>query len=93
MIVTPWSERRWPIDPALHFGIEFVDADDEEDRGPAFVSGAGIRRDAGSRWTLHATLLHHYLTVEDDPVDGVETGHDATLWEARLAIGWRSGAR
>lgn len=87
MAVTPWAGRGWAVDPALVFGIERLDADDDEDRGVSFVSGAGVRKDVGA-WTLQAEVLHRQLTVEETPVDGIATGRDVTLWEARVALGW-----
>lgn len=93
LIATPWAARGWPAEPVLHFGVELLHADDGEDRGPAFVSGLGLRRELGPRWALYGTLLHHFLTVDEEPVDGVATGRDAALWEARVALAWRSGDR
>ncbi|HUP19465.1 MAG TPA: hypothetical protein VM778_05880 [Gemmatimonadota bacterium] len=86
MAVTPGAGRGWAADPVLVFGVEAVEVDDGEDRGPAFVAGAGVRKDA-RRWTLQAEVLHRLLTVEEEPVNGVETGRDAALWEIRVAIG------
>ncbi|HEU4463886.1 MAG TPA: hypothetical protein VFS53_02465 [Gemmatimonadota bacterium] len=81
----PWAERAWPVDPAFEFGIERVDGGDEEDRGPGFVFGAGLER-RSARWGLEAAARHHFLTVDEDEVDGVATGRDAELWEVRAAV-------
>lgn len=84
--LTPWADRGWPVDPAFGFGLERVDADDGMDRGTAFVSMLGIRAGAG-RLAFHAQTRNHLLSVEEEPVDGVETGRDSQLWEARIGLG------
>jgi hypothetical protein len=81
----PWAERAWPADPAFEFGIEHVDGGDDEDRGPGFVFGAGLER-RSAHWAIEAGARHHFLTVEEDEVDGVATGRDAELWEVRAAV-------
>jgi len=88
--VTPWADRGWPLDPALHFGVERIDLDDGKDRGPAFVAGAGLVRLA-PRWTLGVAVRTHHLRVEDRavPLEGgssVEAPDDADLWEIRAEL-------
>ena len=79
----PWVGRGWPADPTIDFGLESVDADDGEDRGPAFVFGLGVERAIGRRGRVHAGVRQHFLTVEEEEVDGVATGRDSELWEVR----------
>ena len=79
----PWIGRGWPADPVFDFGLESVDADDEEDRGPAFVFGLGVERALGRRGRIHAGVRQHFLTVDEEEVDGVATGRDSELWEVR----------
>ena len=97
--VTPWAGRGWPLDPALHFGIERLSVDDDEERGLAFVAGAGLVR-LSPRWTLGIAVRNHHLTVEEEPFvpeEGppVETARDADLWEVRaevaIALGGQGG--
>lgn len=91
LVATPWAERRWPVEPALHFGIEVVRADDGEDRSVAFVGGVGVRRPLGARWVLDLTVRNHFLTVDGSPVEDVETGRGVTLWEVAAGIGFGLG--
>lgn len=88
----PWTGRGWPADFGFDFGLESIDGDDEEDRGPAFVFGLGVERQLGSRGVIEAGARHHFLTVDEEEVDGVATGRDAELWEVRagvsLLLGW-----
>lgn len=79
----PWIGRGWPADPTLDFGLESVDGDDDEDRGPGFVFGLGVERALGRRGTLHAALRQHFLTIDEEEVDGVATGRSSELWEMR----------
>ena len=79
----PWIGRGWPADLAFDFGLEAIDADDDEDRGPAFVFGIGAERRLGGRGTIELAARHHFLTVDEEEVDGVATGRDAELWELR----------
>ena len=81
----PWLGRGWPADPLFDVGVEFLDADDEEDRGPAFVFGLGIERPVTGRGRLEVGARHHFLTVDEEEVDGVATGRDAEMWEIRAA--------
>jgi hypothetical protein len=88
--VTPWAGRGWPLDPALHFGIERLAVDDGEDRGPAFVAGAGLLRLA-PRWALGVAVRTHHLSVGDRAValDGgspADAPADADLWEVRAEL-------
>lgn len=82
----PWIGRGWPADPAFDFGLESVDGGDGEDRGPAFVFGLGIERALGHLGRLHAGVRHHFLTVDEDEVEGVATGRDSELWEVRAGL-------
>lgn len=79
----PWVDRGWPADPAFDFGLESVASDDEEDRGPGFVFGLGVERALGRRASLHAALRQHFLTIDEEEVDGVATGRSSELWEMR----------
>ena len=97
--VTPSAGRGWLLDPALHFGIEHLSVDDDEERGLAFVAGAGLVR-ISSRWTLGVAVRNHHLSVEEEPFvpeEGppVETARDADLWEVRaevaIALGGQGG--
>lgn len=82
----PWIGREWPADLAFEFGLESIDGGDEEDRGPAFVFGLGVERRLGSRAVIEAGARHHFLTVDEEEVDGVATGRDADLWELRAGL-------
>lgn len=82
----PWIGRGWLADPAIDFGLESVDADDEEDRGPAFVFGLGVERAIGRRGRLHAGVRQHFLTIDEEEVEGVATGRDSELWEVRAGV-------
>jgi hypothetical protein len=81
----PWIGRGWSLDPAFDFGVEFLDAEDEEERGSAFVFGLGIERALAGRGAIEVAARHHFLTVDEDEVDGVATGRDAEMWELRAA--------
>ena len=82
----PWIGRDWPADLVFDFGLESIDGHDDEDRGPAFVFGLGVERQVGSRAVIEAGARHHFLTVDEEEVDGVATGRDAELWEFRAGI-------
>lgn len=82
----PWIGRGWPADPAFDFGLESVDGDDDEDRGPAFVFGLGVERPLGRRARAHAAVRQHFLTVDEEEVEGVATGRDSELWEVRAGL-------
>lgn len=88
LVAVPWAGR-WAVDPALLFGVETIRADDEEERSLAFLGGLGARLPLGSRWTLETSLRNHFLTIEEERVDGVETGRDASLWEVGVGLGIR----
>ncbi|MBW3660310.1 MAG: hypothetical protein KY397_01580 [Gemmatimonadetes bacterium] len=90
LVVLPTGGRR-SIGPTLQFGVESVRTDDAEDRSLAFVSGAGVRGRFGGRGIVRVDVRNHFLTVDEDEVDGVETGRDASLWEIRAGIGLRFG--
>jgi hypothetical protein len=83
----PWIGRGWPADLAFDFGLESIDADDSEDRGPAFAFGISVERRVGRRGTLEVGARHHFLTVDEEEVDGIATGRDTALWEIRAGIG------
>lgn len=87
----PWIARGWPADPAFDFGLESVDGKDAEDRGPGFVFGLGVERSLGRRGALHAAVRHHFLTVDEDEVDGVATGRSSELWELRAGVSFLAG--
>ncbi|MDX1661234.1 MAG: hypothetical protein R3326_05540, partial [Gemmatimonadota bacterium] len=80
-----------PVDPHLLFGVESVGANDREDRGVAFVAGGGARAPVTDRWVARVDLRNHFLTIEEDEVDGVATGRDASLWEIRAGVAFRLG--
>lgn len=82
----PWTDRGWPADIAFDFGLESVDAHDEEDRGPGFVFGLGLERRVAHRAVIEAGARHHFLTVDEAEVEGVATGRDAEMWEIRGAV-------
>ncbi|HET6361207.1 MAG TPA: hypothetical protein VFH11_04040 [Gemmatimonadota bacterium] len=84
--VRPWIGRGWPADPAFDFGLESIDGDDEEERGPGFVFGLGIERALGRRGALHAAVRQHFLTIDEEEVDGVATGRNSELWEVRAGL-------
>lgn len=79
----PWIGRGWPADATFDFGLEAIHAEDDEDRGPGFVFGVGVERRLGGRGTIEVGARHHFLTVDEEEVDGVATGRDADLWEVR----------
>ena len=86
----PWSRPTWIAEPALHFGVERLSADDDHDRSLAFVAGAGLVRIA-RRWTLDLAVRNHHLTVEPeadpaDPEAPIDTGEGASLWEVRASL-------
>jgi hypothetical protein len=98
MRATPWAGRDWALQPALHFGVEHIAVDDDEDRSLAFVAGAGLARLA-RRWSLDVAVRNHHLSVDEEPVDrpdpngeSVETGRDSTLWELRASLALVFGA-
>lgn len=82
----PWTDRGWLADPAFDFGLESVDADDDEDRGPGFVFGLGVERRVTRRAAIEVGARHHFLTVDEEEIDGIATGRDAEMWELRAAV-------
>lgn len=82
----PWTGRGWPADLAFDFGLESVDAHDEEGRGPGFVFGLGVERRLAGRALIEAGVRHHFLTVDEEEVDGIATGRDAEMWEIRAGV-------
>ncbi len=89
--VSPLVESR-RIDPHLLFGIETVRANDDEERGAAFVAGGGFRAGLVDRWIARVDLRNHFMTIDEDEVDGVATGRDASMWELRAGVGVRLGS-
>lgn len=87
----PWTGRGWPADFAFDFGLEIVDANDEEDRDPGFVFGLGLERRVSRRVVLEAVVRHHFMTIDEGQVDGVATGRDAEMWEVRAGISLARG--
>ena len=87
----PWIGRDWPADPAFDFGLESVDGDDDEDRGPGFVFGLGVERALGRRGALHAAVRQHFLTIDEEEVDGIATGRSSELWELRGGLSFLLG--
>lgn len=88
--VSPLATRR-RIDPHLLFGVETVRGNDDEERGAVFVAGGGFRTGLASRWIARVDLRNHFMTIDEDEVDGVVTGRDASLWELRAGLGVRLG--
>ena len=88
----PWIGRGWPVDPVFDFGLESLDVDDEEDRGPGFVFGLGLERALARRGTLHTTVRQHFLTIDEEEVNGVATGRSSELWEVRAGVAFLVGA-
>lgn len=100
LVVLPWAGRSLALQPRLAFGIERVAADDDEDRGPGFVFGAGFETRISPRWLLTVSGRHHFLTVDEEPVRlpdaparEVDTGRDVSLWELRAGVGVSFGDR
>jgi hypothetical protein len=60
--------------------------DDDLDRGPAIVFGVGVEKRFG-RWTVQPSVRNRFLTVDEESIDGVSTGRDASLWEITIALG------
>lgn len=94
LVVVPWARRSLALQPTFAFGLEAIAADDDEDRGPAFVFGLGIETRISSRLFLTVSGRHHFLAIDEDPepVPGdpgrtVDTGRDASLWELRAGVG------
>jgi hypothetical protein len=75
------------------FGLETVDGEDDEDRGPGFVFGLGVERALARRVALQAAVRQHFLTVDEEEVDGVATGRSSELWEVRAGARFVVGAR
>lgn len=86
LVLTPLADRPWLADPVLDFGLETVRLDDAEDRSTSFVFGAGLRRRWRSRWSAQAVVRNRFLSIEEEPVEGVATGRDANLWEVALEL-------
>lgn len=88
--LAPWGGRPLPLQPEIFFGVDFLSVDDDLDRGPAFVFGVGAEKRLG-RWTIEPSVRNRFLTVDEEPIDGVSTGRDASLWEIALALGYVFG--
>lgn len=84
---TPWAARGWPLDPALHFGVERIAVDDDEDRSLAFVAGAGLAH-LGPRWVVDLAARNRVLSVGAEAADAIDdpVPRDATLWEVRVTL-------
>ena len=91
LLLTPLADRPWAADPVLDFGVETVRLSNGEERSAAFVFGAGLRSRFGSRWSVEALARNRFLTVEEEPVDGVATGRDTDLGEIAVELTWTSG--
>ena len=87
--LTPLADRGGATQPVLRFGLESIHVDDRLERGPAFVFGAGLERRLGSMWAVAFRVENRFLTTERQPVDGVATSRDVTLWSGSLAVAWR----
>ncbi|MDX1623689.1 MAG: hypothetical protein R3199_06885 [Gemmatimonadota bacterium] len=88
LAVTPWPGR-WAVDPVLLFGLESVRADDDLERSAAFVGGVAARLATDSAWALEISLRNRFLTIEEEPVEGVQTGRDASLWHLGAGVSYR----
>lgn len=88
--VSPLAGSR-RVDPHLLFGVETVRGNDDEERGAVFVAGGGFRAGLARRWIARVDLRNHFMTIDEDEVDGVVTGRDASLWELRAGLGVRLG--
>lgn len=88
--VSPLAARR-RVDPHLLFGLETVRGNDDEERGAVFVAGGGFRAGLAGRWIARVDLRNHFMTIDEDEVDGVATGRDASLWELRAGVAVRLG--
>lgn len=85
--LAPWGGRPLPVQPKIFFGIDFLLVDDDLDRGPALVFGAGVEKRFG-RWTIEPSVRNRFLTVDEESIEGVSTGRDASLWEIGFALGY-----
>ena len=86
--LAPFADRGGATQPVLRFGLESIQVDDRLERGPAFVFGAGVERRLGSSWALALRVENRFLTIEREPVEGVATSRDVTLWSGGLALAW-----
>lgn len=86
--LAPFAERGGATQPILRFGLESIQVDDRQDRGPAFLFGAGVERRLGPSWALALRVENRFLTIEREPVDGVATSRDVALWSASLGLSW-----
>jgi hypothetical protein len=88
--LAPWGGRPLPLQPKIFFGVDFLSVDDDLDRGPALVFGVGVEKRLG-RWTVEPSVRNRFLTVDEESIDGVSTGRDASLWEIGFALGYAFG--
>ena len=86
--LTPFADRGGALQPVLRFGLESIQVDDELERGPAFVFGAGVERRLDSSWALALRVENRFLTIERQPFDGVATSRDVALWSGSLGLSW-----
>jgi hypothetical protein len=89
--LAPFADRGGATQPTLRFGLESIQVDDRLDRGPAFVFGAGLERRLGSSWAVAVRVENRFLTIEREPVEGVATSRDVTLWSGSLGLTWGPG--
>lgn len=90
LLLAPWGGRPLPLQPKIFFGVDFLSVDDDLDRGPALVFGVGVEKRLG-RWTIEPSVRNRFLTVDEESIDGVSTGRDASLWEIGFALGYVFG--
>ncbi len=88
--LAPWGGRPLTVQPKILFGVDFISVDDDFDRGPALVFGVGVEKRFG-RWTIEPAVRNRFLSVDEESIDGVSTGRDASLWEIGIAIGYAFG--
>jgi hypothetical protein len=88
--LAPWGGRPLPVQPKIFFGVDLLSVDDDLDRGPALVFGVGVEKRFG-RWVVEPSVRNRFLTVDEESIDDVSTGRDASLWEIGLALGYVFG--
>ncbi|MGH7562966.1 MAG: hypothetical protein ACREK5_00880 [Gemmatimonadota bacterium] len=89
--LAPLADRGGATQPVLRFGIESVVVDDRLDRGPAFLFGAGLERGLGRSWAIAGRIENRFLTIEREPVEGVGTSRDVSLWSVGVSLAWGAG--
>ena len=91
--LAPLADRGGATQPVLRFGVESVSVDDRLDRGPAILFGAGLERRFGRSWAVVGRVENRFLTIEQEPVDGVATNRDVVLWSVGVSLAWGPARR